>query len=462
MSSTLYPLIGLAIIGVIYGIARYKGIKLFSFINGGVMDLFKILGIAGAVVEVLSLSELAMNRGVTFMAAYGRYSMLAATETVLGIWFISAMTESFYEKLKDGYITVYEVIKTLIGVSWIFYFSYFATGNIWITYLESLGRVELQQVYVSLVNSIGGIQIETDPENFDFDKGNPVTIEFGAWFTIYVSVLFNFLAMPYLLRKHWKEFRLADPNGALGQKLYSIKWLYEGTDVYITPEEAAKRKKEYEEKLKKAAKSGGNSTTTSAGAAPKYFSQKGNGDALMDYLPFLNSMYNIDPIQFKNYAFEHCGRNFDNNTAMITNATNPKVKDGSMTSDQALAKLTEDLVLKSSYGLKELYAKSKDLNDEMVIVAKMKDSLIKLETEIDNTTDPATRVTRVSNWDTEHTKYKGFVTKVEGLYNKFKGASAPFINAIKTRNYPGSYDITKNVFEADYNMLKAYVQNVKS
>jgi len=462
MSSTLYPAIGLAIIGIVYGIARWRGVNLFSFINGGVMDLFKILGVAGAIVEVMSLSELAMNRGVTFMAAYGRYSMLAATETVLGIWFISAMTESFYEKLKDGYITVYEVIKTLIGVSWIFYFSYFATGNIWITYLESLGRVELQQAYVSLTNSIGGIRIETDPESFDFVKGDPVTIEFGAWFTIYVSVLFNFLAMPYLLRKHWKQFRLVDPNGEIGQKLYSTKWLYEGTDVYITPEEAAKRKKEADEKAKKA-KSTSSSTSTPASAAPKYFSQKGgSGDSLMDYLPFLNSMYGIDPVEFKNYAFEHCGRNFDTNTPLITSNTNPKVKDNSMTSDQALAKLTDDLVSKSSYGLKELYNKSKDLNDEMVIVAKMKDSLLKLEAEIDKTMDPASRVTKVNDWDTEHSKYKTFVGKVEGLYNKFKGASSPFINAIKTRNYPGSYDIAKNVFESDYNMLKSYVQNVKS
>jgi hypothetical protein len=28
--------------------------------------------------------------------------------------------------------------------------------------------------------------------------------------------------------------------------------------------------------------------------------------------------------------------------------------------------------------------------------------------------------------------------------------------------YPGTYDIAKNVFEADYNMLKSYVQNTKS
>jgi hypothetical protein len=277
-----------------------------------------------------------------------------------------------------------------------------------------------------------------------------------------MSLFFNALSIPWMLRNYWSQFRIVDPNGMLGQKLYSIEFFYGGTEMHITPEEAAKRKKEFEDKAKKA-KSTSSSTSTPASAAPKYFSQKGgNGDSLMDYLPFLNSMYGIDPIEFKNYAFEHCGRNFDTNTPLVTNNTNPKVKDSSMTPDQALAKLTDDLVTKSSYGLKELYNKSKDLNDEMVVVAKMKDSLLKLETEIDKTVDPASRVTKVNDWDVEHNKYKGFVGKVEGLYNKYKGASAPFINAIKTRNYQGSYDIAKNVFEADYNMLKSYVQNTKS
>jgi hypothetical protein len=133
-----------------------------------------------------------------------------------------------------------------------------------------------------------------------------------------------------------------------------------------------------------------------------------------------------------------------------------------MTPDQALAKLTEDLVNKPTYGLKELYSRSKDLNDEMVVVAKMKDSLLKLEAEIDKTTDPTSRVTKVNNWDIDHGKYKSFVAKVEGLYNKFKSSTSPFIHGFKTRMYSGTYDIAKNVFEADYNMLKSYVQNTKS
>jgi hypothetical protein len=463
MGSMLYPILILTGFLIVYLILKFVfKINIFAFLNGGIMDLFKIAGIVGAIIEVLSLSDLAMNRGVPAITAYGRYSMLALVETLLGFWFISAMTESFYEKLKDGYVTVYEVIKTLLGVSWIFYLSYFITGNIWITYLESLGRVELQQAYVSLANSIRGIHIETNSENFDFDKGSAVTIEYGAWFTIYVSVLFNFLAMPYLLRKHWKEFRLVDPNGTLGQKLYSIKWLYEGTDVYISPTEIAKRKKEAEDKLKKAGKAATNPSTP-AKTASKYFTERDSkGEALMDYLPFLKTMFDIDADEFKNYAFQHCGRNFETNTPISTSLTNPKVTDNSLTPDQALSKLTEDLVNKSSYGLKELYNKSKDLSEEMETVIKMKDSLIKLEEEIDKTTDTATRTTRTNDWLTDHAKYKSFVSKVEGLYNKYKGASSPFINALKTKNYPGNYNASKNVFEADYNLLKAYVQNIRS
>ena len=459
MSSMTIPIIVLVSFLVLYLVLKFVfKINLFAFLNGGIMDLFKIAGIAGAIIEVLSLSDLAMSRNIPAVTAYGRYSMLALVETLLGFWFISSMTESFYEKLKDGYITVYEVIKTLLGSCWIFYLSYFITGNIWITYLESLGRVELQQAYISLANSMSGIHIETNEAQFDFDKGEPVTIEYGAWFTIYVSVLFNFLAMPYLLRKHWKEFRLLDPKGELGRRLYSNRW-YKGTDMYISPETIAKQEKEFKDKNKKENKTNGDSNVNTKS---KYFSEKSNkGDALMDYLSFLKSMFNIDESEFKNYAFEHCGRNFDTNTPIKTSITNSKVTDGSMSPEQALSKLTEDLVSKSSYGLKELYAKSKDLSDEIEIVIKMKDSLVKLEEEIDKTTDPATRATRTNDWLVEHGKYKSFVGKVEGLYNKYKGASSAFINSLKTRNYKGAYDINKNVFQADYEMVKSYVQNIK-
>lgn len=450
MGSMTYPLIILGGFLLLYAILKFGfKINMFSFLNGGIMDLFKIAGIVGAIIEVLSLSDLAMNRNVPAVTAYGRYSMLALVETLLGFWFISAMTESFYEKLKDGYITVYEVIKTLLGVSWIFYLSYFITGNIWITYLESLGRVELQQAYVSLTNSIAGIHIETNSEEFDFDKGNPVTIEYGAWFTIYVSVLFNFLAMPYLLRKHWNQFRLVDPNGKLGAWLYSIEFIYGGTDVY---------------KKNDGSKAKGTKTAGNASSGNVYFeSIKGSGNALLDYAEFLKSMFDINAAEFKNFVFEYCGRNFDTGTDnVVVGKTFKKVIDGSMTPDQALTKLTDSFVNKKDYGLKDLHSKSKSLTDEMNIVNKMKETMVKLEAEIDAIkNDDKLRTSKIKDWTEQHEKYKEFVAKMEGLYNKYKSAKDIFVNSVTTENYVGKFTPKKNVFENDYNNLKAYVKNTK-
>ena len=459
MGSMIYPIIILSILGVVYGVLRWRGINMFSFLNGGIMDLFKIAGMVGAVIEVLSLSELAIGRNVNPMTAYGRYTMLALVETLLGFWFISAMTESFYEKLKDGYITVYEVIKTLIGVSWIFYLSYFITGNIWITYLESQGRVELQQAYVSLINSISGIHIETDIEKFEFVDSNHAGIEYGAWGSIYISVLFNFLAMPYLVRKHWNQFRIVDPKGALGMKLYSIDFLYKNTPAYITPDQVKAAKTT----AKNAPPRVNHSSNQQPNPTSKYYKTHANlGNSLLDYGDFLNSMFAININDLKEFTYEYCGRNFDTGVNVMGNATHTKVKDGSMTSDEALVKLTESLINKASYGLKELYTKVKVLSEEMIVVEKMRESMTNLEVEIDKVTDPSSRVTKIKEWESDHEKYKGFVSKIESLYSKYRSAHTPFISTLKSLNYAFKYDEKINPFEKDLNLLKAYVKTTKS
>ena len=469
MGSMIYPLIILAILGVVYGILRWRGINMFSFLNGSVMDLFKIAGMVGAVIEVLSLSELAITRGINPVTAYGRYSMLALVETLLGFWFITAMTESFYEKMKDGYITVYEVTKTLIGVSWIFYLSYFITGNIWITYLESQGRVELQQVYISMLNSVRGIHVETNPANFEFNDQELTPIEYGAWGSIYISVLFNFLAMPYLLRKHWNQFRIVDPQGPIGRRLYNNAYLYGNTDAYISNDELKRMndddKAKYQGKATKPSGSAspGNTGSTTINYAKYVGEVSNNGTALSDYGKFLTTMFDIKADDFKNFIFEYCGRNFDNGTNMPTsNVTYSKVKDSSVTADEALVKLTESLVTKAGYGLKELYNKAKEIADEMVTVSKMKESMAKLEIEIDKTTEPGSRSVKVKEWTNDHDKYKTFVDKLEALIGKFKNSVSPFANSLQSMNYPTSYNKNKNPFDSDFRLLKSYVLTVKS
>lgn len=467
MSSTVIMALCLAAMVVVYLVARFVfKINLMAFLNGGIMDIFKIAAVGSAVFEIMALSSMAITRGVDPIVAISRYSMLSATEAITGLWFTTAFVSTLQAKMDDYTLTVWELMKTILGVSWIFMASYFFTNQLYLLYLESIGRIEVQQVAVNMLNAFKDIVYETDVDSFEFEPDKePIKIEMGAVVSIYISVFFNIIIIPYYLYQNWNSLFFIHPLSLFGRKWYSTfetlygkNWVHEMETIY--------KNKGLEipgSSLKKPASgSGSGSGTANAAVTSPYFDTvKNSGKAFEDYSGFLKSMFKIDATEWKNFIFEYCGRNFETSTAVAGSATNSAVKNNTMTPDEALAKITKDLIENKSYGFAELFKRATDLSNELISTKTMLDKLTKSGDNIDATTDPATRVTLVKDWEKEHNVYKTHVTKVEGLHSKFKSAHGPLLNSIKTLNYPGTIDGNINPFTNVITSLKAYVNTSK-
>lgn len=178
--------------------------------------VFKLIQTASTGIEVVGLSLMAMNRGITPFNAFSRYLLIGFAEALLTVLFLIVLEQSLRKAVKDGIITLGEIITTVIKSSIFFLLAFFMTGQIYMMYLESINQVEFQQpTFLTALIPILGSYVETDINLFTDAMVNAEgfiiqeRIEYGAIVMIFVTPLFNLISLPFVIREVCKGSKVA-------------------------------------------------------------------------------------------------------------------------------------------------------------------------------------------------------------------------------------------------------------
>ncbi len=191
-----YILVGVLLFAII-GAIVYAFVKKISLEEMMVKESTKVFSFAASIstfLEVISLSQIAISRGIDPFAAYSRNILTGAFEALISVLFISLyviLTDRFRS---NGRLNVFFIIPILLITAPLFFMSYVITTQIYMLYLESINRFEVIQGDTSPIWAIFNIKFENNPENYIYiDSGDVGKIEYGAIILIYSTTLINIL-----------------------------------------------------------------------------------------------------------------------------------------------------------------------------------------------------------------------------------------------------------------------------
>ena len=458
MSSTGWILIVLGVMLVIYGLLRKFFPKfLTQFMNNNILDMFKIAGILSAFSEVITLTTLATDRGIEPISAISRYAGLSLVETITGIWFISGFVKALEEKTKDGIITLWEIIVSIVTVSWIFAISFFFTNKMYLLYLESINRIEVQQGFLSWYNAFMGSVFQTDPEQYDAIAKTAVIgrIEMGAQSSILLSVWINLMTVPYLIFRNKDMIRLFNPNYYIGVHFYSIEFIFGRSDSFITPDEKVKILEKLKSKrvsdtkkapprvLKEEDINKANGTSTGPIIKNDFFEFGDVSSKSLDsFMPFIKTALGVSEKDWKSFLYEYIGVNLETKEVKKTNLTR------SGEPAEILKNLSKKLISDDRHNLVSLQKVATSVVEEIDIVKK---SRVKMES-----LKHAGILENDKDYISEKERYVSFIKKLQGFHAQFKSNRELVAQKMQTEGCKVP-NASVSIFEKDIKDLEEYI-----
>ena len=179
-----YFLVAVFIGGLGYGIYRvmFKGDEISDLFTKNPRRLFEFLTFGSTILEVISLSLIAIDRGVPMSTGMIRYGLVGIVEIASAFQFSRYVAIIFIDRKVNKKDT-----GAIYGSIFWFVISFFCTWFIWWLYTENAG---------ANIFMIDGLNVLLDRQDVVTKQG-----ELGAWFTVWVTVAFNILNAVFQYQK---------------------------------------------------------------------------------------------------------------------------------------------------------------------------------------------------------------------------------------------------------------------